>query len=93
MKVEHMAGHNAVGSYPWNRTDPFPGVLSLILEWSCFPPFVETRLFRHRSNADKICVVEDGRVVETGKHDELIKIPGGKYFQLVKLQMGTGTDG
>lgn len=56
-------------------------------------PSVETRMFRHRSNADKICVVEDGRVVETGKHDELINIPGGKYFQLVKLQMGTSTDG
>ncbi|CAN0230516.1 unnamed protein product [Ascophyllum nodosum] len=43
-------------------------------------------------NADKICVVEDGRIVETGKHDELIEIDGGKYLKLVKLQLGGGTD-
>lgn len=42
----------------------------------------------HRRNADNICVVEDGRVVETGNHDELIRAEGGKYLQLVKLQLG-----
>lgn len=39
-------------------------------------------------NADKICVVEDGRVVETGKHDELIRVENSKYLQLVRLQLG-----
>lgn len=39
-------------------------------------------------NADKICVIEDGKVVESGPHDELIRINGGKYLQLVKLQLG-----
>lgn len=39
-------------------------------------------------NADKICVVEGGKVVESGKHDDLIKVPGGKYLQLVRLQLG-----
>eukprot|EP00903_Cladosiphon_okamuranus_P019102 g17578.t1 len=39
-------------------------------------------------DADKICVVEDGRVVETGNHDELIRAERGKYLQLVKLQLG-----
>jgi len=39
-------------------------------------------------NADKICVIEGGKVVESGPHDELIHINGGKYLQLVKLQLG-----
>lgn len=53
---------------------------------------LERTITCHR-NADKICVVEDGRVVETGKHDELIKIEGGKYLQLVRLQLGGVVDG
>lgn len=93
-KVDDVAVQNAVGSYPYESHRSLPR-LFIITDPPVIPPFpsMETRLLRHRSNADKICVVEDGRVVETGKHDELIKIPGGKYFQLVKLQMGTGTDG
>lgn len=43
-------------------------------------------------NADKICVVEGGRVVESGKHDDLVKIEGGKYLQLVRLQLGGAVD-
>jgi hypothetical protein len=37
-------------------------------------------------NADKICVVDCGRVVESGTHDELMKL-GGKYADLVSVQM------
>ena len=37
-------------------------------------------------------MVEDGRIVETGKHDELIEIDGGKYLQLVELQLGSGAE-
>ena len=33
-------------------------------------------------------MIEDGKIVETGKHDELIRVEGGKYLQLVKLQLG-----
>lgn len=33
-------------------------------------------------------MVEGGRIVEAGKHDELIRVEGGKYLQLVKLQLG-----
>lgn len=44
-------------------------------------------------NADKICVVEGGKIVETGKHDDLIGIEGGKYLQLVRLQLGGVMDG
>jgi len=38
-------------------------------------------------NADKICVVKAGNIVEIGKHDELIKKEGGQYANLVKRQM------
>merc|ERR1711896_114036 len=32
-------------------------------------------------NADKICVVNDGAIVEEGTHDELVKL-GGVYYKL-----------
>lgn len=44
-------------------------------------------------NADKICVVENGQIVETGTHDELIGNENGKYLQLVRLQLRGGLDG
>jgi len=37
--------------------------------------------------ADKICVVQDGIIVEEGTHDELIRLTAGRYRQLVKHQM------
>jgi subfamily B ATP-binding cassette protein MsbA len=36
--------------------------------------------------ADVICVLHDGRIVETGKHDELLE-KGGIYHKLHNLQM------
>lgn len=38
-------------------------------------------------NADKIYVMEDGKVIEEGKHEELIKIPS-RYKELYELQYG-----
>ena len=36
-------------------------------------------------NADLICVLHDGRIVEQGRHDELIK-KGGYYSRLIEMQ-------
>lgn len=38
-------------------------------------------------NADKIFVIEDGRVVEQGNHDDLLRDPHGAYTSLIKGQM------
>lgn len=37
-------------------------------------------------DADLICVLNDGRIVERGTHDELIKL-GGEYAELYELQL------
>jgi len=39
-------------------------------------------------DADRILVVESGRVVESGPHDELIARPDGIYRMLARLQFG-----
>ena len=36
-------------------------------------------------DADKLCVIENGELKESGTHDELIKLKG-KYYELYKLQ-------
>lgn len=36
-------------------------------------------------DADKLCVIEHGKLAEQGTHDELIRAKG-KYFELYKLQ-------
>ena len=36
-------------------------------------------------DADKICVINNGRVTEQGKHDELLAL-GGAYAHLYNLQ-------
>ena len=37
-------------------------------------------------NADKLVVIEDGKIVEYGTHDELIRQKDGTYFKLVQIQ-------
>lgn len=37
-------------------------------------------------NADKIALIEDGRIVETGTHNELIAIPDGRYQRFVTAE-------
>jgi ABC-type multidrug transport system fused ATPase/permease subunit len=38
--------------------------------------------------ADKILVFKEGKLIEQGKHDELLKIPDGEYRRLYELQIG-----
>lgn len=40
-------------------------------------------------SADKIVVVEDGRIIETGTHTDLVK-KRGSYYNLVKNQLELG---
>ena len=37
-------------------------------------------------NADKIIVIDDGNIVETGTHEELLNIPEGRYRNLYNMQ-------
>jgi ABC-type multidrug transport system fused ATPase/permease subunit len=50
---------------------------------------ITTILVSHRfstvRHADRICVVEDGQVIEYGSHDELLAL-GGRYRTMFDLQ-------
>ena len=43
-------------------------------------------------NANKILVLEAGRIVESGSHNELIRIPGGKYARLYETHFRSDDD-
>jgi ABC-type multidrug transport system fused ATPase/permease subunit len=43
-------------------------------------------------SADCIFVVDDGKVVEQGNHEELIAKESGVYSGLVRRQLGLGED-
>lgn len=38
-------------------------------------------------NADRIVVIEKGKMVQMGKHDDLLKEAGGRYEALVRTQL------
>jgi ATP-binding cassette, subfamily B, bacterial len=38
--------------------------------------------------ADLILVFKEGKIIESGRHDELLKIEGGEYRRLYELQIG-----
>jgi ATP-binding cassette subfamily B protein len=42
-------------------------------------------------HADRILFIENGRIVEQGSHDELLKL-GGRYSDLHELQMRPSAD-
>lgn len=39
-------------------------------------------------NADMICVLERGRIIESGKHEELLDYPNGQYKRLLQCSEG-----
>jgi ABC-type multidrug transport system fused ATPase/permease subunit len=56
-----------------------------------------TLIIAHRlatiRNVDRIYVLDEGKIVESGSHDDLIRNPDGYYTKLVNLQMqGNQTD-
>lgn len=56
------------------------------LDFPCTKIIVAQRISTTR-NADKILVVQDGRITESGTHEELIR-QKGYYYNLVQLQTG-----
>lgn len=56
------------------------------LDFECTRIIIAQRISTARG-ADKILVLQDGRITEAGTHDELI-MKKGYYFELVKLQTG-----
>jgi ATP-binding cassette subfamily B protein len=44
-------------------------------------------------HADRICVVADGQIRESGTHDELLALPDGTYRRLCEIQFGQARDG
>lgn len=42
------------------------------------------------SQADRILMLEKGKVSESGTHDELMAIEGGKYAEMCRLALGEG---
>jgi ATP-binding cassette subfamily B protein len=41
-------------------------------------------------NADQIVVLEKGKIIEVGNHNELVKLKGS-YYELVRNQLQLGT--
>ena len=56
------------------------------LDYPCTKIIIAQRISTTKS-ADKILVLQDGRITEEGSHDELIA-KKGYYYELVKLQTG-----
>ena len=39
------------------------------------------------ANADRLLVMKDGRLIEEGHHEDLMKDPNGQYRKLIEMQM------
>jgi len=50
--------------------------------------FIIAHRFSTVRKADKILVIKDGKIVESGRHKELINIPQGVYRELYEYQIG-----
>ena len=62
-------------------------VLDNLAEWGkARVVFLITHRLSTIRNADNIAFLEDGKVVETGSHDELLNLPDGRYRQFVEAE-------
>ena len=41
-------------------------------------------------NADKIILLDKGKIIEQGNHEELMQIPNGRYKELYEKHSGVG---
>ena len=48
--------------------------------------FINEKKFIYLGGEYKIVVIENGQIVECGKHEDLIKIENGKYKNLYDMQ-------
>lgn len=60
------------------------------LDFTCTKIVIAQRISTTKT-ADKIIVLKDGKILESGNHEELIK-QKGYYYELVKLQTGLEMD-
>ena len=66
-------------------------VLANLAEWGKEKIiFVITHRLSTVRNADQIAFMEDGQIVETGSHEELMRIDGGRYQSFVVAETGIG---
>ncbi len=68
---------------PVSEYNMYYGIDKMVNDRTCI--FVSHRLSLARS-CDNILVFDHGHVVESGTHDELMKIPGGKYADMYEKQ-------
>jgi ATP-binding cassette subfamily B protein len=67
-------------------------VLANLAEWGRERiVFLITHRLSTIRNADTIAFLEDGRIVETGSHDELMQMPDGRYRRFVQAET-SGSD-
>ena len=61
------------------------------LDFECTKIIIAQRISTAK-DADKIVIIKDGKILEYGTHDDLLKNPDGYYSEIYRLQSGTEGD-